>query len=456
MSEFPELPRTEPFPAPPPPSMTTEATPAAGFVRPDLTAPTTEPAATTLPPPSGEAVIASPAPGRPSRRGVFAVAAVLGLVAAAGVGWLVFGRNRDDTSGPATSEATPVGDEPPSTAVGSRPTGTLPPSNASEHSESGLSISSADTEIDIHETNVNVAAIAQRVAPTVVTVSTDTESDEGTGGSLGTGVIVTSDGNILTNAHVVENATEVRVRLSGETEPVVAEVLAADPENDLALLDIEGTDYPAAVFAQPTSTQLGDPVVAIGFALGLDGEPSVTLGIVSALNRTLDVDATNRLDGLIQTDTAISSGNSGGPLVNAIGEVVGINTAVVRGDVFTAANNVGFAISVEEILQVVPQLRDQANGVVREDGFLGVQLEQRLDGGQGALIESVEDGSPAAAAGLRAGDVVLAVDDATITGANGLVAAIRDLEPGDEVTITFLRDGQEETTSVTLGRRTAS
>ncbi|MEO6651840.1 MAG: trypsin-like peptidase domain-containing protein, partial [Ilumatobacteraceae bacterium] len=192
---------------------------------------------------------------------------------------------------------------------------------------------------------IDVAAVADFVAPSVVTVSADIDGPLGTGGSIGTGVITTRDGEIVTNAHVVRDATEIRVRLSGETEPRSAILLAADPGNDLALLRIAGDDFVPATFAEPSTIRIGDEVVAIGFALDLDGDPSVTLGIVSALDRTIQTVA-GALDGLVQTDAAISSGNSGGPLVNAAGQVVGINTAVARGDATVAASNIGFAISV--------------------------------------------------------------------------------------------------------------
>ena len=302
---------------------------------------------------------------------------------------------------------------------------------------------------------MDVAAVADFIAPSVVTISADIEvSGLGGGGSVGTGVITTTDGEILTNAHVVENATEIRVRLTGETEPRQAELLAIDPGNDLALLRIAGDDFVPATFAEPESVRIGDAVVAMGFALDLDGAPSVTLGIVSALERTITIDD-GALDGLIQTDAAISSGNSGGPLVNALGQVVGINTAVARGDFTTAASNIGFAISVEEVLRVVGQLREQASGTVRDEGFLGVSLGDRRDGGQGALIGEVEPDSPAEAAGLLDSDIVIAVDGNTVDGAAGLVAAIRDREPGDEVEITVIRDGETVDLIATLTDRPA-
>ena len=286
-----------------------------------------------------------------------------------------------------------------------------------------------------------IAQVAERLANSVVTISTTVDDDFGGGRGVGTGVVLTSDGEILTNAHVIEDATEVVVRFAGETEPRVAKILASDLGNDLALIKVDVTGLIAATFAKPGSVQIGDTVVAIGYALALDGGPTVTSGIVSALKRTIETDS-GALNSLIQTDAAISSGNSGGPLVNLKGEVVGINTAVARGDSESAANNIGFSISVDEVLIVIEQLREQAKGTVREEGFLGVGLAAREDGGQGAIITNVQPGSPADKAGILIDDVVLAVDGEPIDGQAGLVAAIRDAEPGQTVKIEIFRDGE--------------
>jgi putative serine protease PepD len=302
------------------------------------------------------------------------------------------------------------------------------------------------------EGRLDVAKVIDHMAPSVVTISADIDSQFGQGQSTGTGVIISSDGEILTNAHVVEGATEIRVRLAGETEPREARLLASDPGNDLALLRMSGDDFDAAVFADPGSVRIGDEVVAIGFALGLDGDPSVTLGIVSALDRTIGTDGTF-LDGLIQTDAAISSGNSGGPLVNARGEVVGINTAVARDTATSAATNVGFAISAGEALPVIEALRAQSGGDPRTEGYLGVELGERRDGGQGAVITAVQDDTPAADAGIEPDDLVVAADGATIDGSTGLIATIRDLGPGDSTTLTILRDGEPLEITVTLIER---
>ncbi|MDP4642137.1 MAG: trypsin-like peptidase domain-containing protein, partial [Ilumatobacteraceae bacterium] len=297
-----------------------------------------------------------------------------------------------------------------------------------------------------------VAAAATRLANSVVTISSLVNGGMGEGESTGTGVVVTSDGEILTNAHVVEGATEVRVRFAGDTEPVTAVVVAADAGNDLALLKVDAQNLVAATFAKPGSVRVGDQVVAIGYALALDGGPSVTTGIVSAMRRTIFTDS-GALNSLIQTDAAISSGNSGGPLANMRGEVVGINTAVARGSNNSAANNIGFAISVDEVLTVLEQLREQASGVPRTEGFLGVSLEARNDGGAGSIIATVQPGSPAEQAGVLIGDIVLAVDGEPVNGQAGLVAAIRDRTPGDSISIDLVRDGERLTVSAVLVAR---
>lgn len=306
-------------------------------------------------------------------------------------------------------------------------------------------IAEADSEVG----ETLIAKVAERLANSVVTISTIIADDAGGGRGVGTGVVLTSNGEILTNAHVVEDASEVVVRFAGETEPRVAKVLASDAGNDLALLKVDATGLVAATFAKPGSVKIGDTVVAIGYALALDGGPTVTSGIVSALKRTIETDS-GALNSLIQTDAAISSGNSGGPLVNLKGEVVGINTAVARGDSESAANNIGFSISVDEVLIVINQLREQANGVVRDDGFLGVGLAARQDGGQGAIITNVQPDSPADKAGILVDDVVLAVDGEPIDGQAGLVAAIRDAVPGQIVKIEIFRDGKRLSFDATL------
>jgi putative serine protease PepD len=239
------------------------------------------------------------------------------------------------------------------------------------------------------------------------------------------------------------------VRLQGETEPRDAKVVGIDVPNDLALLSIDATGLRPVVFADPAGISVGDQVVAIGYALDLDGGASVTSGIVSALDRTM-ITQSGALGGLIQTDAAISSGNSGGPLVNAAGEVVGINTAVATSTTNRAANNVGFAISAARVVTEIVELR---SGTLPGEGFLGVTIEDRVDGGTGALIASVSDGSPAAAAGLKKGDVVVEAGGMPVSGQAGLISAIRGVQPGSSLTLVVMRSGTRVTVTATLTTR---
>ncbi len=293
-----------------------------------------------------------------------------------------------------------------------------------------------------------VRQVVDAVGPSVVTISVDVPL----GRAIGTGIVVSHDGQILTNAHVVDGATKIHIRLAGETEPIDATLVAADKGNDLALLHIDRSGLTPVTFAPTSDVAIGDEVLAIGFALDLDGDPTVTLGIVSALDRTIITDE-GALDGLIQTDAAISSGNSGGPLVDAEGRVVGINTAVARSDATTSASNVGFAISTDEVAGVLKALRAAKDGQPRDEGFLGVSLDDRTDGGQGAVVSDVTPDSPAGKAGIHDGDVIVAVDKAAIDGRAGVIAAIRDHSPGDKVKVTVVRKGTEKTFTVTLVQR---
>ena len=370
-----------------------------------------------MPPPAPGVKARPPSPpGRPPARRWPLIAAVAGTALVAGLVGVLIGSAGDD--GDVRSDPIPATD-PPVVVEGASVGASLP-----------------------------VRAVVDAVGPSVVTISADLVQ----GRSVGTGIVLSADGEILTNAHVVTGATEIRVRLPGETEPIAAELVASDAGNDLALLHIDRDDLTPVTFAPTADVELGDEVLAIGFALDLDGDPSVTLGIVSALDRTI-ITELGALDGLIQTDAAISSGNSGGPLVDGAGRIVGINTAVARSDVSTAATNVGFAISSDEVIEVLDELRAAAGGDPRDEGFLGVELNDRSDGGQGALITSVDDESPAAGAGVEVGDVVIAIDDSAIDGSAGVIAAIRDHSPGDAITVTVVRDGEERTLDVTLVER---
>ncbi|MFN8021004.1 MAG: trypsin-like peptidase domain-containing protein [Acidimicrobiales bacterium] len=309
---------------------------------------------------------------------------------------------------------------------------------------------------DAEPPSIDVAVVAAQLGPSVVAIQRTSSEGGDAGEASGTGVVVTSDGEILTNAHVVAEASTVQVRLAGESEPRLGAVIAADPTNDLALVHVDVTGLTPAVFAAPDDVRVGDDVVAIGYALDLDGDPSVTRGVVSALDRSLTT-RNGILDGLVQTDAAISSGNSGGPLANAFGRVIGINTAVAYSDVDTAANSVGFAIGVAELLPEIDRLRAAAGGTPLREGYLGVGLESRADGGSGAAVVQIESGSPADLGGLRVGDVVLTIDTGSgavaVQGDEALMAAIRDLEPGTTIVLGVARGGTDVALTITLAAR---
>jgi len=212
--------------------------------------------------------------------------------------------------------------------------------------------------------SIDAAAVVKAVEPSVVTISaTITESQFGrtvSGTSAGTGIILTADGEVLTNAHVVSGATKITVTLDGETTARTATLVGADTANDVALLKIQDVSgLTAATIGNSDSVVVGQDVVAIGNALDPDGGVSVSRGIISATGRTIDVE-NEHLTGLLQTDAAISSGNSGGPLVNAAGQVIGMNSAGATSSTTVNAENIGFAITINHAMQIVAQLRSGA------------------------------------------------------------------------------------------------
>jgi S1-C subfamily serine protease len=205
--------------------------------------------------------------------------------------------------------------------------------------------------------SLDVAQIVAKVEPAVVSIQATTNQGFFSGTSAGSGIILTSDGEVLTNAHVVAGASSVTVTLNGQNTPRAATVVGTDTANDLALLKINGASgLPTVSIGRSSDVAVGDDVVAIGNALALEGGPTVTEGIISGLNRNLG-SGSGEMSGLIQTDAPISSGNSGGPLVNAAGQVIGINAAVATSSQTTTASNIGFAIPIDKAMSVVQQLR---------------------------------------------------------------------------------------------------
>jgi len=215
------------------------------------------------------------------------------------------------------------------------------------------------------KSTLDVAGVLAKVEPSVVTIKTTIEVQSPFGRSrsgeaAGTGIVLTSGGEILTNAHVVADATSITVTLNGETTAHNATLLGTDAANDVALIKVEGvTGLTPATIADSDTVAVGDDAIAIGNALNLDGGVSVTRGIISALGRSIDVEA-GHLDNLIQTDAAISSGNSGGPLVNSAGAIIGMNTAGATSSGSVTAENIGFSIPINQAMKIVAQLRSDA------------------------------------------------------------------------------------------------
>ncbi len=304
--------------------------------------------------------------------------------------------------------------------------------------------------------DTSVEDVVEEVLPAVVNVV----GDQGEG----TGFIVREDGIIVTNFHVVEGASSITVFTSAEEpEEYDARVIGGDVLADLAILDVDARGLPTAPLGDSDDLNLGQQVVALGYALGLEGGPSVTSGIVSSLAREITVPDANCLEcnggervytDVIQTDAAINPGNSGGPLVDLAGNVVGINTAGT-----SAAENVGFAIQINSVKPAIFQAADDPDDPV---AFMGIgssdagdpEVQLALDPpvDTGALIRNVVPGGPADVAGIELGDVIVGFDGEVVGTSERLGELIRERDPGDEVRVELVRaDGSEATVTVRLG-----
>lgn len=298
----------------------------------------------------------------------------------------------------------------------------------------------------------SIARVAAAVQPSVVSIEVRTPAGSGSG----SGVVLREDGTILTNNHVIEGAADggqITVSFTDGTR-AEATILGRDPGTDLAVIRADGvSDLAPVTVGSDEDLHVGDTVLAIGSPLGLEG--SVTSGIVSALNRPVGLGSGSpgggsaTLSNAIQTDAAVNPGNSGGALVDAEGRLVGINTAIATLGQGGASGSIGlgFAIPVDQAVTVAEQLiagRQPVHAVI------GVQVADSSDGA-GAVLGEVNPGGPADEAGLEAGDVVTAVGERQVDDATELAAAVRALEPGDEVEVTLVRDGEEQTVTATLG-----
>ena len=267
--------------------------------------------------------------------------------------------------------------------------------------------------------------------------------------ALGSGFIIDMNGYIVTNNHVIEGAEEIIVKLQDERE-YKASVIGTDPLTDLALLKIDtlGASITPILLGDSDKAEIGDWVVAIGNPLGLGG--TVTAGILSAKGRVL---GDGPYDNFIQTDVSINPGNSGGPLINMDGEVIGINTAIIQ-----SAQGLGFAVPVNMLKNIIPKLKQ---GKVTR-GWIGVTLQPLdeklaksfgLNDTKGVLIADVSKGEPGDKAGLKAGDIVIAVDGKKATDSRTLVGIIGSKSPNDKVVLTVIRDSKQQNITVTLGER---
>jgi 2-alkenal reductase len=303
-----------------------------------------------------------------------------------------------------------------------------------------------------------------KVGPSVVTVITTLPARRGFFGSItqpearGSGVIVSADGRVITNNHVVEGGQSLSVILASG-ERLDGKLLGSDAFSDLAVIQISGSNFPFAELGNSATLVPGQHVIAIGSALG-DFRNTVTMGIVSGIGRSVDTENDYKLEDLIQTDAAINEGNSGGPLIDINGRVVGINTLIVgRSSGGVVAEGLGFAMSINTVREVADQLI--ATGHVAR-AYLGIGYQSvtpqvasyyGLSVSSGILITSIAAKSPAAQGGLQVGDVVLQIGEQKISDSNPYLNALLHHRPGDKVKIMINRSGQSLSLDVTLGQR---
>jgi putative serine protease PepD len=345
-------------------------------------------------------------------------------------------------------------------------TGRATPAAGAVTTASPVSVGSATTPTE------GLAAVAAAVQPSVVSITVTTSS----GGDEGSGIVLRSDGTIVTNNHVVSAAADgggtIEVKFSDGTK-AAATLVGRDPSVDLAVIKATGVSgLTPATLGDTSSVHVGDTVLALGSPLGLDG--SVSAGIVSALHRTVSVaaettprspfgqqqqsSAGGAVGDAIQTDAAVNPGNSGGPLVDSAGRVIGITTAIATlgsSSGQSGSIGLGFAIPVEQVRTTADAL---IAGRTPTHAVLGVSVADATGGtaasGSGALVDQVVAGGAAAKAGLAAGDVVTSVGGTPVENATDLSAAVRSHQPGDAVAVVYTRDGQSKTVQVTLGTAT--
>ena len=317
-----------------------------------------------------------------------------------------------------------------------------------------------------------IVGVVRRVAPAVVNVTTRTVNRDAlfggssSGKAVGTGFIIRSDGIVVTNFHVVEGATNIKVTLPPPDDRTFdARVIGGNSNHDLAVLRLDGAKgLPTVPLGDSSKVQLGQRVIALGYALALEGGPTVTSGIISSLARTVEAQDPNGGDNgqgitrtyedVLQTDAAINPGNSGGPLVDLAGNVVGINTAGAG-----SAENVGFSISIDaarpdiERAMLHPAAPTAYLGVSTTTVTSGLAVQFDLPVRRGAYVLSLSPAGPASKAGIEEGDVIMTFDGKSVQDSEQLGELILDKEPGDRVQVVVARANGNETVTVTLGVR---
>lgn len=418
---------TEPVPSP---QMERESTGSEGTNQPQIPIPPSRPKTRKSSGTSG-----SKGGTKKSPIGVVAVAALVSALVSGGTSYLVSRHNQPITYAPAVTSPIAVG------------------------------ISGNSPALDIPQ-------ILGKVNPAVVDINTSGYTSSGYFGgessfrAAGTGMIISSNGLVLTNNHVIANATSIKVTLYSQTKQYSAIVVGADPAHDVAVIKIQGVQgLPTVTFGSSASLKVGDPVVAVGNALALQGSPTVTQGIVSGLHRSISAQGSSLSD-LIQTDAPINPGNSGGPLLNSQAQVIGMNTAIISGSGSEPAQNIGFAESIDSVLPIVKQIEAHpgSTGIgipAVQHAYLGVGVETvtpALDSQLGlstaqlgALVDTVVPNSPASQAGLSPGDIITQVANQQVASASDLVRIVQGLKSGQQVSVVWVGINGNGSQTVTLG-----